>query len=58
MVRVIRVSNRSDSSMHEVSMVQYATETGDLDAAKHWQKLSRINEDGRENDEDDFEYDN
>ena len=39
-------------------MVQYATETGDLDAAKHWQKLSRINEDGSENDEDDFEYDN
>ena len=39
-------------------MVHYATETGDLDAAKHWQKLSRINEDGSENDEDDFEYDN
>lgn len=39
-------------------MVEYATETGDLDATKHWQKLSSINAEGSENDEDDFEYDN
>lgn len=36
-------------------MVEFATETGDLDAVKHWQRLSRINEDDSEDEEDDFE---